>query len=54
MRIYVAADNLFTITDYEGFDPEVSEYYGNPYSYGVDVGTYPQPRTYRAGITLNF
>lgn len=54
LRIYVAADNLFTITDYEGFDPEVGEYYYNPYAYGVDVGTYPQPRTFRGGITLNF
>jgi outer membrane receptor protein involved in Fe transport len=54
MRVYVAADNLFTITNYDGFDPEVSEYYYNPYAFGVDVGTYPQPRTYRAGVTLNF
>jgi TonB-dependent starch-binding outer membrane protein SusC len=54
LRVYVAADNLFTITNYEGFDPEVSEYYSNPYAYGVDVGTYPQSRIYRAGVTLNF
>lgn len=54
LRVYIAADNLFTITNYEGFDPEIGSYYGNPYSYGVDVGTYPQPRTYRAGVTVNF
>ncbi|WP_301921084.1 TonB-dependent receptor [Ferruginibacter sp.] len=54
LRIYVAADNLFTLTRYEGFDPEIGSYYGNPYSYGVDVGTYPQSRTFRAGISLNF
>ena len=54
LRIYVAADNLFTLTKYEGFDPEIGSYYGNPYSYGVDVGTYPQSRTFRAGISLNF
>lgn len=52
LRIYVAADNLFTITNYQGFDPEISGLGG--YSYGLDVGTYPQPRTYRAGVTLNF
>jgi TonB-dependent starch-binding outer membrane protein SusC len=51
-RIYVAADNLFTITKYEGFDPEIGGLGG--YSNGVDVGTYPQPRTFRAGFTLNF
>ncbi len=54
LRIYVAADNLFTLTNYEGFDPEIGSYYGNPYAYGVDVGTYPQSRTLRAGVTLNF
>ena len=54
LRIYVAADNLLTITNYEGFDPEIGSYYGNPYSYGVDVGTYPQSRTFRAGVSLNF
>ncbi len=51
-RIYISADNLFTITKYEGFDPEISGLGG--YSNGVDIGTYPQPRTYRAGFTLNF
>jgi len=52
LRIYLAADNLITITKYEGFDPEIGGLGG--YSYGLDVGTYPQPRTYRAGITMNF
>lgn len=54
VRFYVAADNLFTLTRYEGFDPEIGSYYYNPYSYGVDVGTYPQSRTFRAGVNLNF
>lgn len=53
-RLYLAADNLATITKYTGYDPEVSDYYYNPYSNGVDVGTYPQSKTYRAGITMNF
>jgi hypothetical protein len=52
LRIYLAADNLITITKYQGFDPEIGGLGG--YSYGLDVGTYPQPRTYRAGITMNF
>ncbi len=51
-RVYVAADNLLTITKYQGFDPEISGLGG--YSFGLDVGTYPQPRTLRAGLTLNF
>lgn len=52
LRIYLSADNLLTVTDYEGFDPEIGGLGG--YSYGLDVGTYPQPRTLRAGVTINF
>ena len=54
VRFYVAADNLFTVTRYQGFDPEIGSYNYNPYAYGVDVGTYPQSRTFRAGVNLNF
>lgn len=46
MRVYFAAQNLFTITGYSGFDPEVS---GN----GVDGGQYPQPRTFVLGVNFN-
>ena len=53
-RVYISADNLITVTKYKGFDPEIGSYYSNPYAYGVDVGTYPQSRTIRAGVTLNF
>jgi TonB-dependent starch-binding outer membrane protein SusC len=44
--IYVSAQNLFTITNYTGFDPEVGG--------GVDNGFYPQARTILAGITIDF
>ncbi len=58
VRAYVSVDNLLTVTGYKGLDPEIGEYgYNrsyNPLAVGVDVGTYPQPQTWRAGLTLNF
>jgi len=46
-RVYLSCENLFTITDYSGMDPEIG-------GVGLDVGTYPVARTYSAGISLNF
>lgn len=45
-RFYVTASNLFTITDYTGYDPEVGG--------GVDYGNYPQSRTFIFGTNINF
>jgi TonB-linked SusC/RagA family outer membrane protein len=45
-QLYASCQNLVTITNYSGFDPEV----GN----GVDYGFYPQARTFLAGITVDF
>ena len=44
-RFYVSAQNLLTVTNYSGFDPEVGG--------GVDYGFYPQARTFLAGITID-
>ena len=62
LRIYVAATNLFTITPYKGMDPEVG--YGqytdsngivqDNYAAGIDLGTYPSPRTYFVGLDVKF
>ncbi|MNE48838.1 TonB dependent receptor [compost metagenome] len=49
VRVYLAADNLFTITNYSGFDPEIGA--TNPLSIGIDQGVYPQARTFRLGIS---
>ena len=45
-QVYVSAQNLFTITNYSGMDPEVGG--------GVDIGFYPQSRTFIAGATIEF
>jgi len=57
-RIYVTAQNLFTITGYSGMDPEVG--YGGDndgdgsWASGIDIGFYPSPRTYLVGVNLKF
>jgi TonB-linked SusC/RagA family outer membrane protein len=54
LRVYVAADNLFTFTKYKGMDPEIGEFNNNPLNFGVDLGAYPQPRVGRIGLNINF
>jgi hypothetical protein len=55
-RIYVAAQNLFTITDYSGYDPEVgSATIGRRVqTAGVDFGRYPTARMFTVGISTQF
>lgn len=54
LRLYVSAQNLFTITGYSGMDPEIG--YGGYQSWvsGVDLGFYPSPRTYLVGANIKF
>ena len=52
LRVFVAAQNLFTITGYSGLDPEIGEINNNPQYKGCDMGFYPQPRTFMFGISL--
>ena len=57
IRVYVAAQNLVTITKYKGYDPEVSTQTGGSYifSRGIDDRQQlPQPRTLLAGLQLGF
>ena len=54
LRVYLAFENLFTITGYSGMDPEVG--YGGYESWvmGVDIGSYPSPRTIMVGLNVKF
>jgi TonB-linked SusC/RagA family outer membrane protein len=57
IRFYVAAQNLFTITKYSGYDPEISTQSSNGdyiFTRGFDDGQLPQPRTFLAGVQLGF
>ncbi|MFV0269430.1 MAG: SusC/RagA family TonB-linked outer membrane protein, partial [Draconibacterium sp.] len=51
-RIYISAQNLFTLTSYEGFDPDVAN--DGLLNRGVDNGVYPSARTYLVGVQLTF
>ncbi|MDP4225990.1 MAG: SusC/RagA family TonB-linked outer membrane protein [Bacteroidota bacterium] len=47
VRLFISSSNLFTITKYNGYDPEVG---GS--SYGIDRGIYPQSRTFLFGLNV--
>lgn len=53
-RLYVAAQNLLTITKYSGMDPEIGYGYDADWVSGIDLGFYPSPRTFLVGINLQF
>jgi TonB-linked SusC/RagA family outer membrane protein len=52
LRLYVSAENLFTLTDYDGFDPEIAS--GDYTTIGIDRGIYPQARTISVGANITF
>ena len=45
-KVFASATNLFTITSYDGYDPEVAG--------GIDAGAYPTARTFTLGVNLHF
>lgn len=54
LNVYVSAQNLFTITNYSGYDPEVNTFSGNDRRQGVDLGAYPASKTYNFGFGISF
>lgn len=52
LRLYVAGSNLFYITDYSGYTPEIVS--GNPFNSGIDSGIYPISRVYTFGLKAAF
>ncbi len=54
LRIYISAMNLYTFTNYKGYDPESPLNTDEPTMPGVDANRYPMPRTITAGIQVNF
>ena len=49
LRLFVAGENVFTLTNYTGFDPEVSS---GGTSLGIDRGVYPQARVWSVGVNV--
>jgi hypothetical protein len=54
IRVYASGNNLFTITKYTGFDPEVNTYAGSNTVIGVDNLVYPPARSFLAGLQVTF
>ncbi|MFN8258105.1 MAG: TonB-dependent receptor [Bacteroidales bacterium] len=54
LRIYVSAYNVFILTNYSGFDPEVSSRRNNALTPGVDYSAYPKSRQVLFGLNLSF
>lgn len=53
-RLFVTGTNVFTITKYTGFDPEVSSFNQSLLQQGIDYGAYPSQRNYTIGFSCNF
>ncbi len=54
LRVSAGVNNLLTFTKYSGFDPEINSYGDNPALFGVDLGGYPNSRTYNFSVRCNF
>lgn len=52
--LYTSIDNLFMITDYTGYNPDVDYNSSGNITPGIDFGTYPLARTWSLGINLTF
>ncbi|MDR1342570.1 MAG: TonB-dependent receptor [Prevotellaceae bacterium] len=46
LRLFASAQNLFVLTSYKGYDPEVAR--------GIDLGVYPTARTFSGGVKITF
>ena len=54
LRFYFSGQNLFTITKYDGMDPEVGYGGGVNWTSGIDIGSYPSPKTFIFGLNIKF
>ena len=54
LKLYMNIQNLFTISKYDGYDPEIGSLWGDALKNGVDYNRYPSPRIYTFGINVSF
>lgn len=53
-KIYINLQNVYTWSEYKGYDPEVGCLYGNALLNGIDYGRYPSPKIYTVGLNFSF
>ncbi|WP_027395933.1 SusC/RagA family TonB-linked outer membrane protein [Aquimarina latercula] len=53
-RVYGTINNLYTFTDYTGYDPEIGSFNGDALQMGIDRGRYPSARTFTFGVNAEF
>ena len=54
LRVYFSGQNLFVVTGYTGYDPEVNMRASNPMTPSLDWGAYPRSKVYTIGLDLTF
>ncbi|MCB0548916.1 MAG: hypothetical protein KDD19_15155 [Phaeodactylibacter sp.] len=54
VQLELSGFNLFTITDYTGFDPEAASDLNDPTRIGLDQYAFPNSRIFQVGINLGF
>lgn len=54
LSLFFSAQNVFTITDYSGFDPDINTSGGSNVNFGTDNASFPNPRVFSLGCTLKF
>ena len=54
LKLSLAAQNLLTLSNYDGWNPDVNCFGRNVFSQGLDYGSYPVTRNFTFGINLNF
>jgi hypothetical protein len=53
-RLVFSAENIYTLTNYHGLDPDIGPYYSNILLRGVDWGNYPLPKSFVIGFNISF
>ena len=54
MKLSLSGQNLWLITNYSGFDPEVNSFAYDPTRIGIDSGSFPNQRTFSVGLNVTF
>ncbi|MEP3389130.1 MAG: TonB-dependent receptor [Reichenbachiella sp.] len=54
LRLYVTGKNLFTITDYRGYNPDVNSFASTTFGRGIEAGAYPTSKVYTIGVNVTF